>query len=164
MALLMAPNLDEKVDMLKVLKMTILHDINEAYVGDVPAFASHHSSHKDVEMENMKNLIGRFSNTVMQEIYDVWMEYEEQVSLESKFVKALDKIEVRIQHNEADISTWNEIEYPRSLFTADKYCEYDTFLGNFNEQVKEESRQKIVNESGKYIKEVEQDAEKMRIC
>jgi putative hydrolase of HD superfamily len=38
MAILLAPHLTKPVDMLHVLKMIIIHDINEAYVGDVPAF------------------------------------------------------------------------------------------------------------------------------
>ena len=154
MAILMHSKLDEKVDLLKVLKMSVIHDINEAYVWDVPAFDVNHSKQKDDEIRNIKDLLSRFPWEEMQEIHDLFIEYEDQKSYESKFVKALDKIEVRIQHNEADISTWNDIEFSRSLFAADKYCEFDNFLKEFNDMVKLDSENKIKSESDVDVEEL----------
>ena len=100
----------------------------------------------------------------MEDICDIWLEFEEQMSIEAKFVKALDKIEVRIQHNEADIDTWNDVEFPRSLFSADKYCVFDDFVKKFNDLVTDESRKKIIDESTKDIKEIEKEADQMNDC
>lgn len=162
MALLIYSQLSQKVDLLKVLKMAIIHDINEAYVGDVPAFASNHYSQKDDELNNIKLLLERFQSPIMQDIHDIWMEFEEQKTYESKFVKALDKIECRIQHNEADISTWSDIEFPRSLYAADKFCEFDEFIKEFNESIKEESKNKIINESDRDIEDIIQQVETLK--
>jgi hypothetical protein len=70
----------------------------------------------------MADLVSRFPGATMHEIHDLRHEYESQQTHESHFVKSLDKIEVRIQHNEADINTRSDIEFPRALFSADMYA------------------------------------------
>lgn len=162
MVILFASKLDQKVNIEKALKISVIHDLNEAYVWDVPAFASNHSQQGKDEMDNIIKLKERFNSPLMDEIYDLWLDYENCHSIEAKLVKSLDKLEVRIQHNEAEISTWNDVEYPRSLFAADKYCDFDPFIKEFNELVKEESKIKITKESNKNIVDVEKEAEAMR--
>jgi putative hydrolase of HD superfamily len=109
----------------------------------------------------MSVLLQRYPSDVMRDICDLREEFENQTSLESKFVKALDKIEVRIQHNEADISTWSDIEFPRALFSADQYCQFDDVVTQFNDLIKEESRQKIMNQSSKNIVDIEEEVKKL---
>ncbi len=71
------------------------------------------------------------------------------------------KRELRTQHNEADIGTWNEIEYPRSQYVADGFCGHDEFLRELNGLIKKESREKIFSESGKDIEEILKKADEL---
>jgi putative hydrolases of HD superfamily len=158
MALLIVPKLNTKLDLLKVLKMALIHDLNEAYIGDVPAFAKNHASHKDEERKNMQALLEKYPNSLMQEFCNLWEEYQKAETTEAKFVKALDKMEVRLQHNEASISSWEDIEFIRSQYSADKYCEFDEFIKELNEQIKKESAEKISSESDKNIVEIKERA------
>ena len=164
MAMLMEHSLDESIDMERVLKIAIVHDISEVYIGDIPAFSAGYKYQKEQEKECIQRLRERFPDSeATQEICDMWDEYAAQISLESRFVKALDKLEVRIQHNEANIATWNELEFPRSQYTADRFCAYDTFLTEFNELVKVESKEKIINEDSTHpIETVIEDAKRLR--
>lgn len=161
MVILLAPETKLQMDLYKALKMAVIHDLVEAEAYDIPAFEHDRAEEKkkaeSAAAQKYKSLL---TSEAGDEIYDLWTEYEEQKTVEAKFIKALDKLEVRIQHNEADIETWNELEYPRSLFAADKYCLIDQFLKEFNESAKEESRQKIVA-SGKNIEDVRAEAERM---
>lgn len=79
------------------------------------------------------------------EIYALWLEYENQQSYEGKFVKALDKLEAFIQHNEASIETWEFAE--KLMFFEDKwlkkYCAFDSFLTKFAEAVIQEGHKKL---------------------
>jgi 5'-deoxynucleotidase YfbR-like HD superfamily hydrolase len=52
-----------------------------------------------------------FINSLL--FHNLWTEYEEQFSYENKFIKALDKLEAFIQHNEAKFESWEyqEKEY-----------------------------------------------------
>lgn len=61
---------------------------------------------------------------------DLWEEFEQRETEEAKFAQALDKLEALIQHNEADIKTWNskEIELSFCLTHRQKECKYDEML------------------------------------
>lgn len=163
MAILLVPELERKVDLCKALKMIAVHDLSEVDTVDVPAFLkSKRKKQKEIEKESMRKLKEKYDDPVIDEIYDLWWEYEEGKTPEAKFAKALDKVELRIQHNEADIKTWNNVEFPRALYVAEKFCEHDRFLKEFNESVVEESIKKIKRESSKNIKEIERLAEKLK--
>jgi putative hydrolases of HD superfamily len=162
MAMLLQEHLTQPIDILKVMKMITIHDINEAYVWDTPAFLAHHAEQKEQESKNMKDMWKRFPWATMQEIISLRNEFEEQNTDESKFVKALDKIEVRIQHNEAQIDTRSDIEFPRALFSADIYVKFDEQIQQFNELIKQESRIKIIKESNKDIYEIDKQVIEMQ--
>lgn len=162
MVLLMGPETKLEMDLPKALKMAVIHDLVEAEAYDIPAFEHGRAEEKrraeSAAAVKYKSLL---DSQAGDEIYNLWAEYEEQESVEAKFIKALDKLEVRIQHNEAQLDTWNEMEYPRSLFTADKFCEIDDFLKEFNIQVQGESRQKMTA-AGKDMDGLEREALKMQ--
>lgn len=162
MAMLLAPKLDEKVDLLKVLKMIAVHDLSEAVVGDTPAQNLKEKAAKEIlEKEVMEKMKKEYNDKTIDEIVELWKEYLERKTPEAKFATALDKLEVRIQHNESLMERWDEVEYVRSQFAADKYCNFDRFIKEFNELVKEESKNKIINESTKDFKEIKKEAEKL---
>lgn len=162
MVLLITPEINLKIDINKALKMAVIHDLVEADGYDIPAFEQHRKEEKKMIEENAaKKYKKLLSSPVGDEIYSLWSEYEERKTPESKLVKALDGLETRIQHNEANVSTWNEIEYPRSLYVSDKPCQIDVFLAKLNEAVKSESREKIVK-SGHNLKEIETQAKKLK--
>ncbi|MBI2085637.1 MAG: HD domain-containing protein [Candidatus Aenigmarchaeota archaeon] len=162
MAILLEPHLENPVNLEKVLKMVIIHDIVEAQAGDIPAFEKNRKEEKikneQKAIENIKKMLG---NKTGDEIHDLWSEFENSQTIESKFVKALDRIEVLIQHNEADIKTWNEIEHSYNLMSSDKYCEFDKAIKMFNEMVKKDSMGKL-KASGIDIEKAKFNAAKMR--
>lgn len=161
LTMLVSPHLDNEVNLLHLLKMCIAHDISEAYVGDVPSFSSTRVAHHTVEEQAMEAFRDRFSSNQAQELFDLWIEYEHQATYESKVLKALDKLEMRIQHNESDIKTWSDIEYPLCFYEATVRCEFDSFLKEFNALVENESKEKITSESTKDIDSVLDEAQHM---
>ncbi|KAL4182002.1 hypothetical protein AMTRI_Chr12g240300 [Amborella trichopoda] len=83
----------------RCIKMAIVHDIAEAIVGDITpsdGVPKLEKSRREREaLEHMCTLLGGESRA--KEIADLWMEYEENTSLEAKFVKDLDKVEMILQ-------------------------------------------------------------------
>lgn len=161
MAILFAPMLKEKINLEKAIRIALVHDLGEAEFGDIPAQENREVEKAQNEYQTLNKIKTVLGSKTGDEIYELWDEYEKQKSPEARFIKALDKLEVRIQHNESDIKTWNDIEFPRSLYVADKYCKYDKFLNDFNELVKEESRKKI-EKSDKDLDKIEAQAEALR--
>lgn len=88
-----AETCDLSFDHTKLLKYALVHDLPEAYAGDVSALASpdQRESKQRREAEAMEVIRARFSNSFsgMVEVLEC---YEAQDDEESRFVKALDKI------------------------------------------------------------------------
>jgi len=117
----------------------------EAEVGDIPSFES--SPRKLAKAEREQQAIVRIRDmlepTSGTEIFELFQEYELCASLESRFAKALDNLEVQIQHNLADLSTWEEIEYALVYTKMDPHCGHDRFLRELCEAVKLEGEEKM---------------------
>ena len=77
-----------------------------------------------------------------QEIYDLFYEFEHKETYEAKVANALDKLEVQLQHNHADFSTWEEIEYDMS-FMMDKHVLFDETLFELKTQIEDEAEKKM---------------------
>ena len=77
-----------------------------------------------------------------QEIYDLFYEFEDKETYEAKVANALDKLEVQLQHNHADFSTWEEIEYDM-CYMMDKHVLFDETLFELKKQIEEAAEQKM---------------------
>ncbi|MEM7799237.1 MAG: HAD family hydrolase, partial [Chloroflexota bacterium] len=63
---------------------------------------------------------------------------------EARLANALDKLEVQIQHNLADFSTWTPVEYGLVYTKMDQLTAYDPFLDALCQQIKGEAESKMV--------------------
>ncbi len=163
LAMLVGEKLDRKIDVCKAVKIALIHDICEAYAGDVPAFMKEeHKKQKKIEERHMLEMKRRFDDDQTDKIFSLWEEYERLKTDEAKLVKAMDKLEVHIQHNEADMSTWIDIEFPRSQYAGEEFFGFDSFIFELWEIVKEESRKKIKEESSRDLKEIDLQADRLR--
>jgi putative hydrolase of HD superfamily len=101
---LMALVLSERVgpvDVGKLLKMCIVHDLGEAISGDVPAIHQNPAAPKsDAERRDLLLLVQPLPADIRAEIVALWDEYERAESAEAKIAKALDKLETIMQHNQ----------------------------------------------------------------
>ncbi len=147
MAVLIEPLLKKKVDMTRLLKMIIIHDLVEAEAKDISALDVLRNPEIKLEkIENEKqaieNLRSMLQSTNGQEIYDLFYEFENKKTYESKVANALDKLEVQLQHNHADFSTWEEIEYEMT-YMMDKHVEFDSTLFELKTQIENEATGKM---------------------
>jgi putative hydrolase of HD superfamily len=94
------------------------------------------------EREAIKNIRSALKETNGQEIYDLFYEFESKETYEAKVANALDKLEVQLQHNHADFSTWEEIEYDM-CYMMDKHVLFDETLLLLKEQIEEAAEQKM---------------------
>jgi putative hydrolase of HD superfamily len=89
------------LDMLKLLKICILHDLGEAVDGDIPAPLQNADSQKSKkERDDFLSLVGGLPDAVKEEFVSLWDEYENASSAEACAAKALDKLETILQHNQ----------------------------------------------------------------
>jgi len=144
MALVLHDQVEEKVNLSKVLKMLAIHDVAEIYAGDHHAWKGELvGKHKDEKLAIKKILSILKNESKEKELFEIWLEFENRETYDAQFAQAMDKLEVLIQHNEAEIATWNETEFEFNLVYGDDKVEFSKFLKNFREVIKEESRDKI---------------------
>lgn len=147
MAVLIEPLLKQKVDIARLLKMIILHDLVEAEATDISALDVLRNPEIRVdkvekEKKAIENLRLALQHTNGQEIYDLFYEFEEKETYEAKVANALDKLEVQLQHNHADFSTWEEIEYDMS-YMMDKHVLFDSTLFELKTQIENQATEKM---------------------
>ncbi|WP_268625373.1 HD domain-containing protein [Paenibacillus alvei] len=147
MAMLIEPYLDQEIDTAKMLKMIIIHDLVEAEAKDIPAFDTMNNEQlREQKAQNEMKAIQRIRETLKgdlgRDVYDLWIEFEHKQTYEAKVANALDKLEAQIQHNEADISTWIEIEYEMS-FMMGKHTDFSAVLSQLKELIEEEAEDKL---------------------
>ncbi|WP_439879783.1 HD domain-containing protein [Pontibacter sp. MBLB2868] len=148
MVVLLEPYLDKEIDTARTLKMVIIHDLVEAEAGDIPAFEVTTAKAKELkqakELKAIENLRERLGNGIGQHIYELWHEFEDKVTYEARVANALDKLEVQIQHNHADITTWLEVEQELA-FLMGKHTAFDSCLTQFKELIEEYAVIKMEN-------------------
>jgi putative hydrolases of HD superfamily len=102
MALVLAPNFHE-IDLLRLLKICVIHDLGEAINGDIPAIEQTDGSAKAIqEREDLLSLIDPLPEALRSELLALWEEYETASSPEARLAKGLDKLETILQHNQGD--------------------------------------------------------------
>ena len=149
MVMLLAPHLNQPVDVLKALQLSIIHDLGEAKVGDVPTFDVVSDEAKQqkylAEKQCMEDICGLLPPQQGETLMALWEEYEANETYAAKFVRAIDKLEVHLQHVEAPISTWSDFEYIiwfQSQWMMD-HCEFDSVMTQLAEMVRGEACKKL---------------------
>lgn len=132
----------------KVIKMCLIHDIGEAFTGDIPAFDKT-SADEETEKRLLYDWVDNLPAPYNTEMMALYREMEEQQTLEAKLLKALDGLEAVIQHNEAALSTWSDNEYEVNLTYAEDKCEFSPYLRNLRSVIKEKTLDKINRENRK---------------
>lgn len=141
MALLMRDEFPN-IDMDKVIRMCLIHDLGEAFTGDIPAFEKKEEDSKK-EDEIFFQWIATLPTPYREEFTELLKEMNERKTDEAKLYKALDNLEAVIQHNEADISTWIPIEYDLQLtYGADK-VEFSPYLEELKKEIDKITTEKI---------------------
>ena len=84
-----------QLDETKVMKMIFFHDIGEGYIGDItPA----DKVPKEIKYKLEKEAVEKFVElSSMDEIFDIWQEFEAEKTPEAKFVKKLDRLDAVMQ-------------------------------------------------------------------
>ena len=145
MAMVVHPHLETPVDLCRALKMILVHDLAEAETGDVPVFetGARKAAKPARERAAMDGIRDRLGDPAGQEIHDLWLDYETTESNEAKLARALNHLEVQIQHNLADLSTWEPIEYALVYTKMDESCAFEPVLAALCRAVKAEAEAKM---------------------
>jgi putative hydrolase of HD superfamily len=151
MAMLLQKHVKLKLNTEKVFKMIIVHDLPEALTGDVPLAqelkdSSIQSMKYQQELKAMEKIREMLGEKDGKELFDLWIEYEEQKTIESKFVRSLDRLEARIQSYHYDTKKWDPKYYTFAFEKLVKYCDYDDALKEFCNEVLKKTEERLIED------------------
>lgn len=110
------------VDLGKLLRICIVHDLGEAIGGDISAVAQTEPKAAQ-ERDDLLTLLEPLPPAKRARIVALWDEYESAATPEARVAKALDKIETIVQHNQGsnpdDFDYAFNLEYGRQ-YTGDQ--------------------------------------------
>ena len=113
MAIVLAEHSNNSLDLLKVLKMVLIHDIVEIDAGDTFIYDTT-KKHANIDEEHIaaKRIFGLLPQEQAEELLALWEEFEEGETDEAKFAKTMDRFEPLLQDATNDGGTWMEFDVP----------------------------------------------------
>ena len=131
-----------EVDMDKVIKMCIIHDLGEAFTGDIPSFDK---TEKDEKMEErlLYNWVKTLPSNYADEMFALYDEMAKRETMEAKVYKAIDGLEAVIQHNFSDLSTWIPKEYELNKTYANDKVSFSDYMVALREEVRKDTIEKL---------------------
>ncbi|WWO99717.1 MAG: HD domain-containing protein [Candidatus Dasytiphilus stammeri] len=132
------------LDFAKVLKLCVIHDLGEAIHGDIPAPAIKPVNliiKKTQEHNDLLQLMASLNEDNRKKFLQLWEEYEESSSVEAQVVKAFDKIETLLQHNQG--ANPEDFDYYFNLTYGRETTNILPLFINLRKEIDEETRKKI---------------------
>ncbi|GAA4312311.1 HD domain-containing protein [Mucilaginibacter gynuensis] len=113
MAVVLAGHSNEAIDLLKVIKMLLIHDIVEIDAGDVFLYDTvlNHTN-TAAELAAAERIFGLLPQHQAQELILIWEEFEAGETDEAKFARAMDRFEPLLQNQSNKGGTWAEFNVP----------------------------------------------------
>lgn len=107
MAIVLSEYAPASVDLLRVIKMLLVHDLVEVYAGDTFCYDVQGNLDKAArEVEAASKLFGMLPEEQNAELRMLWEEFEAKQTADAKFATALDRLQPLLQNQETKGGTW----------------------------------------------------------
>ncbi|NRD74207.1 HD domain-containing protein [Shewanella sp. VB17] len=107
-ALMLKDHANEEVDIDRVIKMLLIHDLGEIDAGDTIIYASETQAIKDKEAAGLKRLLAILPQDQAEEYLALWYEFELGESAESAYAKAIDRLPPLLHNLHGDGHSWRD--------------------------------------------------------
>lgn len=149
MAIVLAEHANEPVDISRVVKMVLIHDIVEIDAGDYIVYTDKKSEKEEKERKASKRIFGILPDEQRKEFISLWSEFEKRETAEAKFAAAIDRLEPLMQnyYNEGDTWLKYDIKFEQ-IINGNKHMEEgSSVLWELARKMIEECREKgLIND------------------
>jgi putative hydrolase of HD superfamily len=111
--LALARELDLEIDLSKAVIMALIHDTCEIDAGDISVYDAQREGKAALERACVERLAG-YGLEFAAELKDLWLEYEAQQTMESRWVRVLDRLMPFIVNLATGGESWKERGIARS--------------------------------------------------
>ena len=123
MALLMGEYANDTIDLLRVISMVLVHDIVELDAGDTYAYdEAGNATKRERELAAADRIFHILPEDQAEYLNDLWEEFEENITPESKFAHTLDNIQPMMLNDATDGKAWKEhqVKLPQIMKRQEK--------------------------------------------
>ncbi|ALK07976.1 HD domain-containing protein [Blastochloris viridis] len=135
------------IDVARLLKICVVHDLGEAIHGDVPAVVQDGGPDKAArERADLATLTEPLPAAIRTEILALWEDYEAAASPEARLAKAFDKLETMLQH--AQGRNPPDFDYAFDLGYGTKYTAAHPLTAAIRALIDDDMRARIRQQAG----------------
>lgn len=115
MAMILENYSNEKIDLLKVIKMLLIHDLVEIYAGDTFCYDKEANGDKrEREVEAAEKIFGMLAKDKERELRSLWDEFEEMKTPEALFAISMDRLQPMLNNYFNNGGTWKKFNVAKS--------------------------------------------------
>lgn len=107
-ALMLKDHANERIDIDRVIKMLLIHDLGEIDAGDMIIYASESEEQKQKEAQGIKRILKLLPGDKCDEYMALWYEFEAGESADSKYARAIDRVPPLLHNLHGDGHSWRE--------------------------------------------------------
>ena len=142
MAIILSQHSNAAIDVLKVVKMVLIHDIVEIDAGDTFIYDTV-KNHVNTDDERLaaERIFGLLPKEQAEELIRIWEEFEAGETDEAKFAKSMDRLEPLLQNVSNNGGTWKEynVDYKKVYEKKQIIRNGSISIWNYAENLIEES-------------------------
>lgn len=105
-ALMLKDFANEPVDINRVIKMLLIHDLGEIDVGDTVIYSSETEQLKSAETEGMARIFSFLPDRKGDEFIELWHEFEAGETPDARYAKAIDRVPPLLQNLHGHGHSW----------------------------------------------------------
>lgn len=126
MAVLMQEHANAPIDIARVMKMLLIHDVVEIDAGDTFVYdVAASKEQEEKELKAAERLFGMLPSDQGEELFSLWKEFEAAQSDDAKYAKALDRLIPMLLNYHNDGQSWKEHGVTREqALTVNKRIEF----------------------------------------
>lgn len=107
-ALMLKDYANEPINIDRVIKMLLIHDLGEIDAGDTIIYANETADLKSKEADGVSRLLSLLPDGMQNEFLDLWHEFESDETSDSRFAKAIDRVPPLLHNLHGNGHSWNK--------------------------------------------------------
>lgn len=143
MVWLLSPYFEKKLNLEKLLKLALVHDLVEIYAGDTFSFDFEGRKTKQQREEKAaKKLFKQLPEPLRKDFESSWREYEGKKTKEAFFTQSIDKLQPYVQNILVNGLTFKKFKITEELIRKHKshYNDGSEFLTNIFEELMKQNK------------------------
>lgn len=112
-ALMLKDYANEEVNIDRVIKMLLIHDLGEIDAGDTIVYGSENKDIKDKEAAGIERILNLLPDGRGDKYIDLWKEFENGKTPDAAYAKAIDRVPPLLHNLHGDGHSWKKHKVPK---------------------------------------------------